>query len=205
MKKNNSLTFLFAAFIAFASCNQKEQVPGPQGPAGKDAVNQIVKKEGFVKGKMYVTDLQGKDSLVGDFNYEYTTEPFVQSQYVKGENGSFKIVRTDNTLNMNTFALSSFSSPTQGIPPFTVIEFFFEKDLGNGKFLTFGRNINSFGTPTIEFSNYTFNESTGRMQFDFIIHFDAFTSNNGRGSKVMGSTDIVLKEAMALRQGELSN
>ncbi|WP_028979040.1 hypothetical protein [Sporocytophaga myxococcoides] len=205
MKKNKLLAILFSAFIAFGSCNQKEQVPGPQGPPGKDAINPFIKKEGFVKGKMYVTDEQGADSLVGDFNYEYTTEPFVQSKYIKGENGSFNIVRSDSSMIRNNFNLTSYKSPILGPSEIAIVNFSYEKDLGNGKYLTFGKNIGVFGTPEIKFSNYTFNENNGRMKFDFIILYPAFISSNGRESKVVGSADVVLIEAVSLRKGELSN
>lgn len=124
MKKNNLLTILFSSFIAFASCNQKEQVPGPQGPAGKDAINLIIKKDGYAKGKMFVTDQQGEDSLVGDFNYEYIAEPFVQSKYVKGDNGSFDIFRGDSTMDQSYFNLYCYSAPSQTAPEQAYIDFF---------------------------------------------------------------------------------
>ncbi|MBO9698659.1 MAG: hypothetical protein J7604_00550 [Sporocytophaga sp.] len=206
MKKNKFSTILFAAFIAFASCNQKEQVPGPQGPAGKDALSLLLRKDGFIRGNIYITNQLGEDSLISDFNYEYTSAlANNQSFYTKGENASFFIARSDSTVSKRYFKFQGRTDLSQGSPSSQDLQasFYFEKDLGNGKYLRFGQNSDVFVIPKMEFSNYTFNISTGRLKSDFTIIYEGRLPNIRR-SKVIGNIDINLQEPVPLRKGIVS-
>lgn len=206
MRKINLLTVIFAGLLAISSCSKKEQIPGPQGPPGKDAQDRRFQKEGFIKGSIYQKDKNGEYSLLSDFNYEFTNEERSISSFVKGNPPYFKILRTDSTFN-NFMILSSYTDPTLGIYDIGTVEvsFSFEKDLGNGKYLVYNINKDRFATPKIEITNYSFNETTGRMAFNFVILWNGSLSPSGKDSKVIGYLDVTLKESVLLRSSKYNN
>ncbi|WP_028979041.1 hypothetical protein [Sporocytophaga myxococcoides] len=217
MKKYQLFTILFALAISIYSCGKKDPIPGPQGPAGKDLNINSNLKDGYVKGKLYSTGKDGKDTLLGEFNYQYLLSTDASS-YKRGNSPYISITRQDSAeVGSNFYLYSNIDITADTIKPEqTFINFAYVKDLGNGKYLKFGEALRflpigrtSVGTPwqesTFSISNYSFNHSNGKLSFDFEIFYVADETLSRKKAKVIGSLDVNLKEIIFLRTGNLNN
>lgn len=218
MKKYQLFISLIALITTLYSCNDKDPIPGPQGPAGKSVNLNPYLKDGYVKGKIYSTGNDGKDTLIGEFNYQYIYSN-QSSSYKRGNDPFLSIVRQDSAEDGNLFYLYSYidiASDTIKPGPLFYLNFSYVKDLGNGKYLKFGEanrvrpfERSSIGGPwqesSLSISNYTFNQATGNLKFDFEILYTANETLSGKKSKVTGSLDVNLKEEVPLRTGNLTN
>ncbi|MBO9698658.1 MAG: hypothetical protein J7604_00545 [Sporocytophaga sp.] len=220
MKRNQILIILLTIVSSLYSCKDKDPIPGPQGPAGKDINMYPYTKDGSVKGKLYSTGKDGKDTLLGEFNYQYIFESNA-SLYERGRNPNVTIIRRDSVKGGNIFILSSYidimtDTIKPGIMPgMTNIYFGYVKDLGNGKYLRFGEtsrphnNVRTDVSPWTEssfsISNYSFDKNSRNLKFDFEILYVGNETLSGKNSKVIGSVDVTLKEIVTLRSGNVNN
>jgi len=218
MKKYQLYTILITLIISLYSCKDKDPIPRPQGPAGKGINLYPYLKDGHVKGKVYSTGMDGKDTLLAEFDYQYLYSN-EGSSYKKGAYPSLSIIRQDSAEDGNLFYLYSYidiTTDTINPGPMTYLSFSYVKDLGNGKYLKFGEAIRtspqertSVGSPwqesTLSFSNYNFDQATGRLKFDFDIHYSKNETLSGKEARVTGSLDLTLKEEISLRKGDLNN
>lgn len=210
MKNYHFISLIFTILVIISSCKKEDPIPGPQGPAGRSMEEKATaySKEGFVKGKVYSTDRNGADTLLGDFNYQYIFGSKRTAIY-KGWGESyphFNIVREDSAEYGNFFYLICYADPIlEGFnSENTYINFGYIKDLGNGKYLKFGEGyrpdshfreaLSPSSQSTFESSNYSFDKTTGRMKFDFVINYDGSELLSGKNSKVIGSVDVTFKE-----------
>jgi hypothetical protein len=186
---------LLTLAVSAVSCKTKE---GEPGPAGESSLN----KQGAISGKLTYVDHNG-DPLEQSFSYEYF-ETLSQAFYtINEDNGQYviSISRRDLKDYGKGFLINLYGSTDQSGNPIVASQgsigfsylnvinnylFSFVTDGGEGP-LYFDSGKSS---TTGEISNFNFNETTGRLIFDYT--FTVSPDDIGNWTKYDGDTPATI-------------
>jgi len=193
-----SFYILFIAIVVSAvSCRTKEGAPGPAGESN-------LTQQGSVTGTLAYVDYQGNPISV-PFSYSYYESASDNKFYydVNGKkNYQIEFFRRDlkdynnyiNFSNLYGFNVNNqFNSPSGGIFQFSLV-----KIIDNNLFEFSGYFNSSNQNSTYVITNYSFDATTGRLIFDFVLTFDALSIdsstryNRTQAATLTGRVDVIL-------------
>lgn len=206
--KKSSLLLMAAGFsVAISSCEGDEGSVGPVGPKGETGATgaqgeqgeqgeSALRKAGYYEGTIKGTRQDGT-AFEESFKYEYSDEYLETLGYARTAVAGITIKRFRDgnysegnpSLKINGY----FANDGTGNKTLEVMEFnfYFSKELSATKYFQFDAHHNnserSADIPsTFELTNYVYDESTGKLSFDFKYDSDGNYNSTGNPVTITG-------------------
>ncbi|HSY61780.1 MAG TPA: hypothetical protein VK796_07880 [Cytophaga sp.] len=192
---------LLVLAVSAVSCVTKDGAPGPAGASS-------LAQQGTISGTLAYVDNDG-NAVSAPFSYGYfesaSDNKFYYDEAGK-QNYQIQLVRRDlkdynnyiNFSNLAGFNISNqFEAPTSGSFDFSLV-----KVIGGELFEFEGSFSASSSTSSYSITNYSFDATTGRLIFDFVLNIDPADINSSdqyddtQSATVTGRVDVILNRTL---------
>jgi len=191
------ILILLTAF-SFAGCNKKSDV-APQGAQGASG-SQGLKKQGAISGTITGTRSDGTP-INESFTYEYYDNSDESNWYDVDNQYTFTAYRRDLYESQDYIEFDANGlvyGSTAPDPSNFQFGFHFAKVLDGGLVLQFGDYQNmakldfSYVSSTLNLTNYSFDQNTGRLKFDYQVDFVPSENYSYKDATVKGNVDVIV-------------
>ncbi|MBC7451818.1 MAG: hypothetical protein H7259_10050 [Cytophagales bacterium] len=208
MRHFNYILITALGFLMFNSCRTKDGAPGPSGDDG-------LYKQGSITGTLKTLSSNLKDSLIIPFEFNYY-ETLEENSYQDYKASYFTTGFARRSLKeKDSYFIMTNSSPVikGGTPTSVTVDLNLVQLQQDGSYFIFKDqtcstscvepvNLGPFTptavTPTITYTNYSFDFTTGKLFYNYRIFYPGANNNLGRNTVVTGTVDVTLNKLVTL-------